>query len=271
MNLSNVKLIVTDLDGTLLNSNHEASDLFFNLFEKIKTYGIIFVAASGRPLYGMTEKLANIKDDIIIVAENGGIAVKQDEVLLSNAMSYNNMVLINQLISSLPDAHPVFCTKNKAFTTSKNENLLQILTEFYKNHEIIDGIDKIVEPVLKIAIYHELNTEQFVYPHLKHLEENFKVKISATNWLDISEMNSNKGHVVQRIQEKHNITYNETLAFGDFNNDIEMLQRAYFSYAMENAHPKVKETANFSTKNNDNFGVESVLQQLIDAKEKALN
>ena len=59
------------------------------------------------------------------------------------------------------------------------------------------------------------------------------------------------------------------MAFGDYNNDIEMLKTAYFSYAMENAHPLVKETANFTTKSNANFGVEYILDLLI--KEKLVN
>ena len=56
------------------------------------------------------------------------------------------------------------------------------------------------------------------------------------------------------------------MVFGDFNNDLEMLACADYSFAMENAHPNVKKTANFLTKSNDDFGVETVLEQLVRAK-----
>ncbi|SNR16969.1 HAD family hydrolase [Tenacibaculum jejuense] len=270
MNLSNVKLIVTDLDGTLLNSNHEVSDLFFELFSKIKKHNILFTAASGRPLYGIREKLGKIENDIIIVAENGGLAIKNGKTLLSTAMEENNLFMINELLNTLPEAHPVFCTRDKAFTTSNNPELLKLLAEFYKNYDTINSVNDIKEPVYKIAIYHEVSTEQFLYPHLKHLEENFKVKVSANHWVDISEMKANKGDAVELIQKEYNISYEETLVFGDYNNDLEMLKRAHFSYAMENAHPQVKETANFSTKSNNHFGVETILKQLLDLKENKL-
>ena len=53
------------------------------------------------------------------------------------------------------------------------------------------------------------------------------------------------------------------MVFGDYNNDLEMLQLADFSFAMANAHPNVKKTANYSTKSNDELGVESILEKVI--------
>ena len=64
-----------------------------------------------------------------------------------------------------------------------------------------------------------------------------------------------------------NISENETMVFGDYNNDLEMMKLAYFSYAMENAHPNIKAEARFQTKSNDEDGVELVLQQLLQTKQ----
>ena len=86
MKLENVKLVVTDMDGTLLNRNHEVSALFFELFKKLKKHNIIFVVATGRPLYSVLDKLNSIEDEIIIVAENGGLVTKNNEILLSTSM-----------------------------------------------------------------------------------------------------------------------------------------------------------------------------------------
>ena len=56
------------------------------------------------------------------------------------------------------------------------------------------------------------------------------------------------------------------MVFGDYHNDIEMMEEAKFSFAMENAHKDIKGLAKFSTKSNDNFGVEKVLEKLISSK-----
>ena len=58
------------------------------------------------------------------------------------------------------------------------------------------------------------------------------------------------------------------MVFGDYNNDIEMLELAHFSYAMQNAHPNIIKAANYSTKTNNENGVEYILEKLIEAKEQ---
>lgn len=83
--------------------------------------------------------------------------------------------------------------------------------------------------------------------------------------MDISHPNANKGFALKIVQESLGISKEETMAFGDFNNDLEMLSEASFSFAMKNAHPNVKKVAKFETGSNDDEGVESVLEKLIKA------
>ena len=79
MDLSKIKMVVTDMDGTLLNSNHEVSERFFKLFEELKRRNILFVAASGRQYNSIIDKLHPIKQDILVIAENGGYVVQQEQ------------------------------------------------------------------------------------------------------------------------------------------------------------------------------------------------
>ena len=148
MTLSQVKLIVSDLDGTLLNSNHQVSDEFFELFKVLKSKNILFVAASGRPYYSMIDKLSSIKDDIIIVSENGGLAIKQDDLLISNTFKKDSLDTIAKLVIDLEAAHPVFCTKNKAYVISKSQKLMSLLSEYYSNYQVIDNVSEIKEDVV---------------------------------------------------------------------------------------------------------------------------
>lgn len=271
MNLSQVKLVATDMDGTLLNAHHNISPLFFKLFKKLIKHDIIFVAASGRPYYGMIDKLKVIKDNIIIVAENGGLAVQDNDVFLSNPIKEKNLNRIINKIGDISNAHPVFCTRHKAYVMSKSERLLGLLSEYYNNYQIISTPNAIEEDVYKIALFHEESSEKHIYPHVKELESEFKVKLSATHWVDISENIANKGTAIEQIQHKYKISTEETMVFGDYNNDLEMLEKAYFSFAMENAHPLVKATARFETKSNNDLGVETILEKLLVEKEKLVS
>ncbi|HEY5689483.1 MAG TPA: HAD family hydrolase [Yeosuana sp.] len=271
MDLSQIKLVVTDMDGTLLNSNHEVSTQFLELFKQLKQHHIIFVAASGRPYYGITDKLNEIKSEIIIVAENGGIVVDNDNILLSIPINKNNLHKIEDLIYSNFHIHPIYCTKSKAYFKSNSNGFIKLLSEYYPNFSVINSINEIEEDIIKIALYHHEDSEKHIFPLFENLTSEYKIIISGKHWVDISDNDANKGNAIELLQKSYNISIEETIAFGDYNNDIEMLKRASFSFAMENAHQNVKDTANYNTKSNDDFGVEVILKELIKQKKAFFN
>tara|TARA_R110002074_G_scaffold138094_1_gene283268 strand:+ start:2775 stop:3572 length:798 start_codon:yes stop_codon:yes gene_type:complete len=263
MDLSKVKMVVTDMDGTLLNSKHEVSSKFFLLFEELKKRDIKFVAASGRQYNSIVDKLDAIKDDIIVVAENGAFVKRQEQELLATPLNYTTIKNTIELLKNVEGIHPVLCGKNNAYINGNSDDFVNKLREYYSEFSILNDIASYDGEVLKIAIYHFESSEKYIYPLVNHLESELKVKVSGENWLDISHMNANKGYALQHIQEKFGISSQETMVFGDYNNDLEMLAMADFSFAMANAHPNVTAAANFKTKSNDEYGVETVLEQLL--------
>ena len=78
---------------------------------------------------------------------------------------------------------------------------------------------------------------------------------------------SNKGHAIREIQKILKISPDETMVFGDYLNDYEMMKQGYFSYAMANAHPDLKAISNFETLSNDEDGVLYIIRQLIHSRQ----
>ncbi|MCX2682040.1 HAD family hydrolase [Galbibacter sp. EGI 63066] len=271
MDLSQVKLVVSDMDGTLLNTKGEVSPVFFELFNKLKSHGIHFVAASGRQYSSITNKLEDIVDDITIIAENGGIAKRGSEELIVTNLPSGAVNSCIDLLRKLEDVFVVLCGKNAAYIETQNSQFVDMFSEFYATYEIVDDLTKASkDDFLKIAVYHFDSSEKHVYPAVKHYEDSMQVKVSGQNWLDLSHPNANKGYALKMLQKQLGITKEETMVFGDYNNDLEMMELAHFSYAMENAHPNVVKVANFQTKSNDDYGVEFILEQLIAAKESSV-
>ena len=263
MDLTKTRLIVSDMDGTLLNSNHELSNKFLSLFEELKKHNIHFCAASGRPYYSMIGKFKSIIPYITIVAENGGIVSRNHKLISKSGIDDNYREVLFETIQPIENVNPIYCTKNKSFIQSDNPEVLGYISEYYTNYKIVNSIYEVDEPIIKIALYHPTDSETYIYPYVKNLESDFLLKISGKHWVDISGKHTNKGTAIKILQEQLNISKDETMAFGDYFNDIEMLELASFSFAMENAHPSIKEIANYSTKSNDEFGVELIIENLI--------
>jgi len=263
MDFSKIKMVVTDMDGTLLNSNHEVSDQFFELFEELKSKNILFVAASGRQYNSIIDKLHTIKDHIIVIAENGGFAMKQEIEILATPLDKEHVKEILKTINQIPNIHPVLCGKHKAYLSSESKEFAEKLAEYYKEFEVLDNLNNFDSEVIKIAIYHFESSEHYIYPFVKHFEDRLKVIVSGENWLDISNMNAHKGFALAKLMKSYNLKSDEIMVFGDYNNDLEMLALSDFGFAMENAHPNVKKAANYGTLSNDENGVEHILKMLV--------
>ncbi len=267
MDLSKVKLVVADMDGTLLNSKGQVSSKFFRIYKELKKHNIQFVAASGRQYYSIINKLNGIKNEIIIIAENGGITKHGDRELGVTKMDPKSIPGLIDLLRSVDNSYLVLCGKKTAYIETRDQNFISMFREYYSEYTIVEDLSKVRDDdFFKIAVYHFENSETYIYPAVAHLENEMQVKVSGENWLDISHPKANKGNALKILQDKLGISKEETMAFGDYNNDLEMLDLAYFSYAMENAHPNVKKTARFQTNSNNEEGVELILEQLLSAK-----
>lgn len=265
MDLSGIKLVVSDMDGTLLNSQHEVSPLFFELFRELQRKQILFVAASGRQYNSIAEKLGPIREEIIIIAENGGFAMHKGREIVATPLDQMVRKRILRVLGGVAAIHPVLCGKDKAYIHTDSIGFLEKLKEYYTDYEVLDDLQAHAGEIMKIAVYHYENSEKYIYPAVKHFEGELKVKVSGENWVDLSHINAHKGYALQKIQEEYGIGPAETLVFGDYNNDLEMMALSNYSIAMENAHPKVLEAARYRTLSNDALGVERVLQQLVAA------
>lgn len=263
MDLSNIKMVVTDMDGTLLNSDHEVSDRFFELFYALQKRDVLFVAASGRQYNSIIDKLLPIKDDIIVIAENGAFVMHREKELLATPMDRKSIKQILATLEGIPEAHTVLCGKRNAYINDNSTEFGDKLREYYSDFNEIPDIREFQGEVLKIAVYHFKSSEEYIYPSVRHLENGLKVKVSGAHWLDLSHQNAHKGFALQQLQKTYNIGSAETLVFGDYNNDLEMMALSDYSFAMANAHENVLKAAKYTTTTNDDLGVERVLEKLL--------
>lgn len=263
MTFSEIRLVATDMDGTLLNSKHEIHDSFFPVFKKLKDHGVIFVAASGRQYFNLAKTLEAVKDEVIFAAENGSYVVFRDEEIHIQAMDpeiAGELILISRNIA---DTYPIICGKKKAYVENDEPEFINHLKLYFERYEVVENLLEIRDDqFLKFTLCDLAGSEINSYPHYKKYESALQVKVSGPIWLDISHKKANKGRAMEVLQEKFNVTASQTMVFGDYLNDLEMLEKAHYSYAMANAHPDIKKIARFIAKSNDENGVVEILSEI---------
>ncbi|MFQ9067632.1 MAG: HAD family hydrolase, partial [Romboutsia timonensis] len=258
-----IKLIASDMDGTLLNDKDEIHEEFYQVFQELKKQNIIFAAASGRQYYNLAKRFEKIKDDMMFIAENGTFVVYKGEELLLNALDKETAIELIKIGRDIKESYVVLCGKKSAYIESKDERLIKEVEKYYEKYKIVNDLTKVEDDILKVTICDFIGSEENSYTYYNDYKENLQVSVSGQIWLDITDKGVNKGIAINKLQELLNIKHEETMVFGDYLNDLEMMESAYHSYAMENAHDDLKKVARFRAKKNTENGVVEKIKEVL--------
>lgn len=258
-----IKLVASDLDGTLLTSKNEVDDKFWEIFQKLKRKNILFAIISGRQYYSILEKFEKIKDEIIIAAENGTYILYKGKELYSNPFNSKELVEIQDILKKAEANNLFLCGKKATYTKVQDRNILEAASKFFKKINIVSSFEEIYDEILKIAVYEKQGIEKKIYDKIKNNKNKFYITLTGYHWLDIMRLNSNKGKAIEKIEENFGIKNDEILAFGDHMNDYEMIEKVKYGVAMENSHSDLKKIAKIITKSNDEHGVIEIIEKYI--------
>lgn len=260
-----IKLIASDIDGTLVrDGTTELNQEFFDVVLKLKEKGIHFAAASGRHWSSIENVFAPIKDKIFYISDNGASIGIEKRNLFSYGLEKN---ICKELILAMrenPEFVIIVAAKDAYYMDHKDQKLITWVKEGYKgNIRQVNDLLSLDEEILKISAY----CSSSVYGAGEYLKERFKkrvsVKYSGDMWIDCMREDVSKGAAIKILQNALDITYKETMVFGDQHNDIEMLDSAYYSHAVANAVAEVKKAARFEADHLDSEGVLKVMKLLL--------
>lgn len=259
-----IKLIVSDLDGTLLDSNHNLPTDFWEIEQQLADKSILFAIASGRQLFNIISLFDKIKERTLFLAENGTFAYYKGEELFINDLPKENAIEFIKIGRTVKDGYVILCGKKSAYVENTDERFLNEVRKYYTKLQIVDDLTQVDDVVLKVTIcdFNDVPTNSYLY--FKEFENDFKVAISGLIWLDVTSFTANKGVAIEIIQKKLAISKEETMVFGDFLNDLEMMETAEFSFAMKNAHKDIIKISNYTTDfDNNTNGVTQTIEKYL--------
>ncbi len=258
-----IRLVATDMDGTLLNSRKEMPIDFMDWVRahpQIKT-----VIASGRQYFTLEADFLSVRDKLIFVAENGSLVFDQGEIIYMNEMTQEDVCYCLDMLAGVPYANPIACGTKAAYIQNPSKEAYENAAMYYRSLVVTDNLKEAIKTdhIVKIAIYFDAfkageMVDQMILPSDGHL----KAVYSSVSWIDIANASVNKGEAIRSIQKQYGISPDESMAFGDFLNDYELLLSCTESYCMVNGHEDLKKIAKYITTSNDEDGVMAVLRKI---------
>lgn len=271
-----IRLIAVDMDGTFLNDQNEFNRRRFQkLLPKLAAKNIKFAVASGSQYQRLRNKFTDIDAEIFFISQNGSVVHDGDEFLAATPIDDKLIQDVFELIREYPAGYisqVIVSGIEKTYVASGTPVEVQaMIAEYFSDLETVDNLSAISsvsvgEGLTKIGVRFSSKT-----PNLDQVIADFRAKLPT----ELASLNSgfnvelvgmshiNKATGIKMIQDKYDIAANEIVTFGDNENDIAMLALTPHSYAMENAHDKVKTVAHHIAPTNNEEGVLTVIEQLI--------
>ena len=253
------KLIVLDLDGTLLNSQKNISEGNLSALRNARENGVLIAFSTARSAGAMREYIVAVQPDILI--SNGGALVERNgEVLFRRQLSAESVRHIIKRCQELSDG--------------KCEVTVDTEQGYFHNHKPDNDFSKLVIPDNgKYSDFSDFNYPAYKVTAEVEREEDARklaaeipdcgtISFSGEIWRRFAHIEATKRHALEHICGALSIEPKEILAFGDDYNDIEMLDFCT-GVAMGNAIPDVKAAAEFEADTNDNDGVARFINALL--------
>lgn len=261
-----IKLIVSDIDGTLIQDS--TPDLYPEMVEmikKLKDKGILFCAASGRQYESIRNVFRDVADDIAYIAENGAhIRYKNENVSVTPMKREHIEGIIHMLRPYYGNCETIISTADGSLVESQNREFIDLIT--YGYHNAFRQVEDVLcesEEIIKVAVYRkgsirELGERCFI-PAWK---DKVKACMAGEEWVDFMDRSVDKGNALKILGNHLGVAREETIAFGDNDNDIGMLRAAGQSYAVDTAGEEVKNAAGAVCPGYRQKGVYRILKQL---------
>ncbi len=268
-----IKLVVFDLDGTLLTSNHVISHHSILAIEELKKKGILIAIASGR-IYTMLESFVyTLQLEDFIISSNGASidSLKEKKIISQIFLDVNDAKRLIEFCVN----HKIECnvlTRKACFFPENSKRKKRF--EIYNELAMTQGLSPIEiltynlhfeneEHIEKILI-HEINSmklkkvKKFIDQHT-----NLHYTSSGSGIMDVSPKGITKGNAVRKIATYTNIDLNQVCVFGDYDNDISMFEIAGISVVMSNGSNQALKSADFITQSNDDEGIAYAIKEII--------
>lgn len=264
-----LRLVVTDMDGTLVDGEGRVPDRLPEVIERMERHGVMFVPASGRQLANIRTILAGTADSGPVIAENGTFVVIGDKEIYSGTLRPAEAVAavstVRELHRAGQDLGVVVATKRRAYVERRDERFVAKCALYYSELEVVPNVlDLALDDVIKVAVFTFGDAERECAAPLAAAVPTVDTVVSGAHWTDMMTRGVSKGRALAALQGRLGVTPAQTAVFGDYLNDAALYEHSELSFAMANAHPDILALARYTAPANTDDGVLRTVDALLD-------
>jgi Cof subfamily protein (haloacid dehalogenase superfamily) len=260
--MTDIKLIIFDIDGTLIKVGQdkiEASTV--QAIKEVKAKGIKVLVATGRTLYFVNPHVREVVDSDYYVTVNGhclmdrnGTILLRQDLPVDAVQRLHDFCVVNDIALGLKCSDAIYVTHDYAkyyAEYSEGKDVSNIILDDTQNADHFK-----IEAPMGIFL---VGDQELIRKHA-HLFPEFTFSPVKARCYDVYGHDVNKTKIIEEVLRRLKIRWEQVMAFGDGENDTDMLRKAGYGIAMGNAKTNVRKFADFVTKDVDEGGIAFALK-----------
>ena len=262
--MDHIRLIASDMDATLLDEHSQLPQDFAETVHALAAQGILFAAASGRPLYTLEAMFPDLLDEMVLIGDNGGAIRRRGENLFVSEMPADGWRALAKLTKEQGDIG-MLCGLDCVYVEAPYQSYDAVFKNFYTRVAYVDDLLAVQAPADKFTIYLPRDNAQEAFDTVYGAACGgaFSVAVAGKNWVDVMNPGVHKGAALEQLSSLLDIPTASMMAFGDTYNDAEMLTTAKYGFLMENGSVPLRAKVPFLAPPHTEAGVMQILQKVL--------
>ena len=275
--MSRIKLIMSDIDGTILDKNHQLDSHLIELMPLLKQYDIPFVLASARSPLGIAPISKELGiTDCPIACYNGALISLGDKILSQHTIDKKELLLLHDFLKKEFPTVSINVYSGKDWLVNTIDEWVeieaQITRESPKVTSLADFLQEEKNLIHKLLLIDNTSTIQKLKETLATMDfPQTDFYLSKDNYLEVTHNQVSKKQALLELTNYYQLSLSEIMTIGDNYNDIPMIETAGLGVAMGNAPTEVKTCANTVTDSNDQNGVSKAIKLYVLSESSQLN
>ncbi len=262
-----IRLVVSDVDGTLVKDGTcDITSEYYDVILGLKTLGIRVAIASGRQEDSIRKVFLPIEKELIFISNDGACVSEGDDQIFSKEIPKEVLPELVADIQALPGCDFAMASRDRfVYFESASKHFMDYMDSYRFNRQLFSGYDDL-PPVYHIGVYHDPRLPHPALGLVPKYAGRVDAFVSGHEWVDFTAPGISKGVALKMIQERYGITKEETVTFGDQENDAAMLEESAFSFAVEGSVAAKKGLARYVAPPMREDGVLTVMKQILACK-----
>ena len=262
--MDRIRLIASDMDATLLDEHSRLPQGFADTVHALAAQGILFAAASGRPLYTLEEMFPGLLDEMVLIGDNGGAIRRRGKNLFVSEMPATGW----RELAALAKAHGdigMLCGLDCVYVEKPYQCYDAVFRNFYTRVTYVDDLQAVDATADKFTLYLPLGNAQQAFDAVYGTACGgaFSVAVAGKNWGEVMNPGVHKGAALEHLSSLLDIPTAGMMAFGDTYNDAEMLTTAKYGFLMENGSVPLRAKVPFLAPPHTRAGVMQILHKVL--------